>query len=474
MTAAASDGAIAVAHCVRPNLFDAYVDSRLILPLVLANLASPRLWSLADKLKVRVKDFPDDGHPHGLSPFLRAAAKQIDRDFEHLKPEDVAAMVGTFDLAQERARLGAETVDTAIASIIRSCRYRMERGTLKADALLRIIDTGQFPAYCYSNIDIIRAYRRVLNKRAHPPAGLTSCVDEAALFAALTMTMPADTIYDCVMLSSPTHVTAFGRDGHGRAYWFFGKNLILSKAEWDDRVHTHYAGDAQQAFDDLLPAADRILGIEGVFDFCSGVSEISPAIILSIKTGLKDFFGVLPKQLADAFTRPIHHAAPSEFAPIFRRFLPTKDHAAFAVFLKEAMASKNAAIGMVAASYRVLEGCNPRAYLYAARHAILRDIDLSSPDSILTKLRALPLRQSIFDDHNRIAMPDETLLFGGGSERDMALLFHIALERTGITATTLITASDAFVQADGMNWSMATLTEAAPPRDADILLRWAD
>lgn len=461
--------------CVRPNLFDAYCDSRLVLPLVLANLAAPRLWALAEKLKSRAKDFPDDGHPHGLSPFIRAAAKQIDRDFEHLKPEDVAAMIGTYDLAAERARLGAEIVDTAIDSIIRSCRYRMERGTLQASALLAIIESGQFPAYCYTNIDIIRAHRRLLKKRAHPPAGLTSCVDEAAMFAALAMTMPADVMYDCVMLSSPTHVTAFGRDGHGRSYWFFGKNLIFSKADWDERVQTRYSGDSQQAFDDLLPAADRILGIEGVFDFRTGISEITPDNFLSIKTGIQDFFGLLPKQLDIAFAQAISHAPPSAFAPIFRRFLPAKDHADFARFLKHGIGVESREIRMVAASYRALDGCDPRIYLGAARRSILRDLDLSSPDTILMHMRGFSSRQSIFEDDNRIAMPDETLIFGGGSARDMALLLHIALERsTGTQVTTSITETDAFVQAGDTTWSATTLSETKPPPASALRYRWAD
>lgn len=474
MPASVAHGDSTIAHCVRPTLFDAYCDSHLVLPLVLANLASPRLWALADKLKARTADFPDDGHPHSLSPFLRAAAKQIDRDFEHLKPEDVAAMIGTCDLAAERTRLGAESVDTAVDSIVRSVRYRIARGTLKAEALLRIIEAGQFPAYCYTNIDIIRAYRRLLKKRAHPPAGLTSCVDEAAMFAALAMTMPTGTIYDCFMLSSPTHVTAFGRDGDGRPYWFFGKNMMIAKAEWDERVATHYSGDVQQAFDDLLPGTDRILGIEGVFDFRTGTSEIAAENIESLRTGMIDFFGRLPQQLYAAFNQPIRYTTPSGFAPIFRRFLPARSHADFAAFLQDPSLAKNPELSRVAASFRALDGCDPSVFLQAARLSQLRSLDIASPTTIITQVQALPSRQSIFDDANRIAMPDETLLFGGGSTRDLALLFHVALERTGATVTTSITASDAFVQADGMTWSMTTLTEAAPPRGNDILLRWAD
>ena len=207
---------------------------------------------------------------------------------------------------------------------------------------------------------------------------------------------------------------------------------------------------------------------------CTGTSEIAAENIESLKTGMIDFFGRLPQQLYAAFNQPIRYTTPSGFAPIFRRFLPARSHADFAAFLQDPSLAKNPELSRVAASFRALDGCDPSVFLQAARLSQLRTLDIASPTTIITQVQALPSRQSIFDDANRIAMPDETLLFGGGSARDLALLFHVALERTGATVTTSITASDAFVQADGMTWSMTTLTEAAPPRGNDILLRWAD
>ena len=190
---------------------------------------------------------------------------------------------------------------------------------------------------------------------------------------------------------------------------------------------------------------------------------------------IQDFFGLLPKQLDIAFAQAISHAPPSAFAPIFRRFLPAKDHADFARFLKHGIGVESREIRMVAASYRALDGCDPRIYLGAARRSILRDLDLSSPDTILMHMRGFSSRQSIFEDDNRIAMPDETLIFGGGSARDMALLLHIALERsTGTQVTTSITETDAFVQAGDTTWSATTLSETKPPPASALRYRWAD
>lgn len=467
----AHDPGVLACH-VRPNIFDAIAGPELILPLVLANLASPRLWALSEKLRARVKDFPDDGNPHGLSPFLHAARKQIDRDFEHLRPETVSALLGDLDLAAEAKRLGGETVGDAVAAIERTVRYRINRGTLKADSLLDTIAAGRFPAYIYGNIDVIRAQRRLV-ERTRAPAGLTSCLDEAAMFAALAMTFPGGTMHDMVLLGAPSHYTAFGRDGAGRPFWFYGKNALFSKTEWDALVTQDYAGNVQQAFDDRLPDADRILSIEGLFDRRRGTSRITQGNLESIATAMAGFFGTLPEPLASAFEQKLTYLPPSGFAPIFRQFIAAGTHTSFEAFLRKHDATDDIETDLIAAAYRSLKGCDPRAFLIAARQARLRGLDLTSHATLLAQLRALPLRVSIFDDRERIAMPDETLMLGGGSDRDMALLLHVALERRGIKPVTLLTETESFVCTGASCIAAETLAETEPPAPNAVLYRWS-
>lgn len=429
---------------------------------------------MSEKLRARTKDFPDDGNPCGLSPFIRAAAKQIDRDFEHLRPEAVSELIGDLDLASAAARLGKGTVAAATGSISATVRHRVARGTLPSDALLGCIAEGRFPAYAYANIDVIRATRR-LGGRTRAPSGLTSCVDEAAMFGALAMTMPQGTVHEIFLLTSSSHTTAIGRDGQGRPFWFYGKNALFSKADWDSCVAGTHGGDIQQAFDDRMPNVNCLLGIEGAFDFTTRESAITPENWHAAAQLMKEFFGSLPSQLEAAFSQEPRFLPPSGFAPIFRRFIALEGRDSFEDFLRAHDRIDDIETDLVAASYRSLQGCDPRAFLIAARNSALRGVPQDSVDSILVHLRALPGRESIFGDRNRIAMPDETLLFGGGSDRDIALLLHVALERlTGLRCVTVMTDADSFVTCGERTWSARTLEPAIAPPEGAARFRFAD
>jgi hypothetical protein len=463
-----------IARAVKPNIFDGAADTELILPLVLANLASPRLWALAEKLKARLADFPDDGDPRGVSSFLRATAKQIDRDCKHVHAAEVSALFGDLNLAHEKRRLGANIVDAALRSIETSARFRLAQGNDRQVDLIEAIAAGHFPAFTYNNIDVIRAYRNLLQKKSAAPAGLTSCLDEVAMFAALGMTMPENVVYDMVILASPVHYTAFGRDGQGRAFWFHGKNRFYTKADWDKCVTEDYGGDPHAAFSDRLVIADRIMTIEGTFDFASGVCRITPDNLAVITRAMEDFFGAMPRDLASALTRPIHFAPPSTFAALYRRFLALETRDRFVEFLKAQALQPDIETDLVAASFRALEGCDPRVFLIAARESRLRGLDLTSIDTVLNQLRALPHRDSIFEDRERMAMPDETLLFGGGTDRDLGLLFHVALERMGhAQVTTLMTPDETYVIAHDLCFAMTNLLPTQVPHDDAVLYRIA-
>ncbi|HEY1300113.1 MAG TPA: hypothetical protein VGF07_06425 [Stellaceae bacterium] len=50
-------------------------------------------------------------------------------------------------------------------------------------------------------------------------------------------------------------------------------------------------------------------------------------------------------------------------------------------------------------------------------------------EDALRAVTAIAGNASVFDDPDRIAMPDETLRFGTGTDRDKDLLLHVRLER---------------------------------------------
>ena len=84
-------------------------------------------------------------------------------------------------------------------------------------------------------------------------------------------------------------------------------------------------------------------------------------------------------------------------------------------------------------AFRSLEVPHPEVYVRAA----LRDYHVKKlADGVAELSDALEIvarvagRESIFESRDRIAMPDETLYFGTGSDRDKALLLYTLLEHS--------------------------------------------
>ena len=93
---------------IAPNIFDAYLNPSLLLPLVLGNLLSPKLWALNAKLTKRLKNTPppsDDPAQTTAEPmaYIRAIQREIDRNFTHLQQNQLMeiCLLYTSDAADE-------------------------------------------------------------------------------------------------------------------------------------------------------------------------------------------------------------------------------------------------------------------------------------------------------------------------------------------------------------------------------------
>jgi hypothetical protein len=422
------------AQVVLPSIFDAYAQPDALPPLVLANLLSPQLWELAARVASRAAaDAPvvDDELP----PALRAAQREIDRRFEHLTPVRTAGVFGEIDLDAEGARLGADVVAGAIARIAEGFRWRLELGQIDAalvDAVSAMIAQRRFPAYHYATFDVIRASSHAAATRRRVPLGLTSCLDEAAIFSALVMTLPAGTVDSVVVLGAPDHYTVFGWNEAGVPWWFYGKNCLLSARDWRRLVAEQHGGDAQRAFDARFRLFDRIVTVDGTFDLASGRCEIPAVDLEAIVAAIDRCFGARPQQLAAALARPLAPQPPSPFAPLFLDLLALESLAAVRDHIDRLAGSAlDPVIALVLYAYRSLVVGDLAPYLAAARrsHACAKlGPGIGSLDEALALVRAIPGRTSMFGDRRRIAMPEETLRVQTGSDVDRALLLHVLLE----------------------------------------------
>ncbi len=415
---------------VAPNIFDAYADPNLLLYLVASNLLSPATWELSQKIQGRVAQEAETGQPSSRS-LIAEIQKLLDRNFQHLHVAQVVDLYGEIDLAEERSRLGDDEVDAALRLILGTFDARIRSGDIPPEALQPAIDRigeGHFPAYVYGNIDLVRANRRLTGKSHASVRGVTSCVDETAIFAALAMTMPRGAIAHIVALSSPSHTSAFGWSGDGEPWWFYGKNRLYFAEDWRRWVSQSHAGDTQQAFDRLHADMNRIISAAGTFDLETAETNLPDDQFNEIVAKMESFFGVRLRQVETALSRPWIRRPEDPLARYLRLLLGAPSLEDVHRMLGDA--TGEAPQGVLYA-FRSTATIDTQPYLAVARdqpNARRLAETLSTIEDALAVLASIDDTTSIFGSRSRIAMPDETLRFRSGTDRDKALLLHVLAE----------------------------------------------
>ena len=316
------------------TIFDAHANPDLLAALVLANVQSDRLWAIAARVE------PDAPLGQRLFEYQRV----LDKYFVHATPLQLAERDGLLDIDEITARLGPVCVDEVFDNLIATLQLRERIGTLSNAAdTIGMFERREMPAFSYAAIDELHARRVRSGKPANRPIGVTSCVDEAALFAALVMTGPVDEIDGIVLLASPSHSTVLVW-GDGDAWWFYGKNQLWSRDEYRLR-----APDARLGLEQHLGGLDTIVARDGFIQLRSQRSTLSPTRVRDIAEGCRAFFGC---EMFEATTLVQLPAQPNE--AVFVRCLDQSDAAG----VRSVIAADPVAEALVAqALIPAAEGC---------------------------------------------------------------------------------------------------------------------
>jgi hypothetical protein len=455
-------------RAVAPNLFDAAADPEVVFPLVFANLMSSRLWELGDRLSGSAD--PIRALCDGT---IRPIQQYVDHHFEHVTPDLVAEMNGVLDLDAEAERLGSAAVEHTLSILQSTFARRIERGAPQKDAFaLDLIRRRRFPSYIYATIDEAWASRRLLQRRKHKPLGLTCCLDEAAIFVALVLTLPGGSVDDFAIIAAPTHYSVLLWSGE-ETWWYYSEHELYSASGWARVVAEGHAGDAQAAFDDRLHDFDRIITASGTHAFAAGKTSIDRSRLAEIVHTIDAFFGVRLSQLDRARELSAQLAPPSNVARTTRDLSSASGAQEVRARLRRAALDAGDPVALRALyCFRTLDLPDLRVYLRAARRGARiadRSATIATIDDAVRSVAAIAGRESIFEDPDRIAMPDETARLGTGTARDKALLLHVLLERAlaiddpaRTCLETLFTDAGSFVRSDRFCIStsrMASVTE---------------
>ena len=467
---------------IAPNIFDAHQNSDLLLLLVLGNLLSSRLWSLSARISQKLQ-ITQQTAAAASAPLpepinvIRAIQREIDRSFTHLHQTDVNEIYGALNLTDEAIRLGQTSIEEEVKELKNF--FSSNSSTIPGQVAASMsagIEQDRFPAFYYANFDVIRAHRFLKGSRANAPMGLTSCLDETAIFAALAMTISPAIVKNVVALSCLTHYTAFGWNQTGESWWFYGKNKFFTQTEWQQIVDQEFQGDAQLAFNHKLRDFDRITSVAGTFNLKTGHTSIVADHIDELVDKLDQFFGCRLEQLHAGLQQPRTSTPEVAIAPILRELLGTQsiEHARARLLNSDEEPCKQ-----VLYSYRSLQINDLFPYLIVARNnpnCKNLGLTLKSLQDAIDIVKSLEGTTSIFEDRMRLAMPDETLRLRTGSDIDRALLLHVMVEHFLLATDnktptlSLITDSDSFVCSGDFCFSLNTVAIASPPTGRILMI----
>lgn len=409
-----------LSRAARPSLLDVAAMPELLFSLVLANLMSAKVWDFAARVRDRILHRTGAAGLSDPDVVMDGIHDYANRKLKHESPADVVRLRGVEELGEERRRLGDEEVDYPVSLIMAGEEYREALGdTSSHEVLTRMAESGRIPDYEYATLDLSEAYPRSAKGRGR--LGVMACADEAALTASLACLLGPVSLTDLVVLGSPFHYTLFVLYG-ASGYWFNGKREGFSASAWAE-VKQDPEG-LVRALRERLAIVDRTIAWRGTHFLRGNRSTMPEDDLARIYGVLWKFLGRRPAALRALDARPVVYEPTPAPPP-----LDTED-AAGEEAVREAVsalaeAHPRSVYALAPYTFRSLRVERPEAYIHAGlRGPRVREAagSISSVAEACSIAKAIPSRQPVLEDPERIALPDETLLVDHAGHRDRALL----------------------------------------------------
>ncbi len=158
-----------------------------------------------------------------------------------------------------------------------------------------------------------------------------------------------------------------------------------------------------------------------------------PPTLAGIVRQSDSFFGFRPAQFDRALQRPTNLVGASDVAQLVQDAASASGAEEVRTRVRRAALEEgNTAALRALYTYRMLDVPDLSVYLQAARDTSQFENllpQIKTVDDAMKAVTTIAGSESIFEDPNRIAMPDQTVRFATGTSRDKALLLHVLLER---------------------------------------------
>ena len=415
-------------QAAKPTLFSTTARPELIISILYSNLMSERLWQLGKQTAKQATPLLTEAERFKL---LTKIHKTIKYRFYHAKPIEVARIWGLHE--RERITDPADlTANDYAMQLLETCYNSPNETRTGVPLMLEFLEMGAFPEFCYPTVDLILAHHTLLQDLPSRPHGMTSCLDECILIAAVALVLRFCRLDEIVFIGSPFHYSLLlfpeGSDG----YWFNAKRELFDAASWRTALGEEHTPEViRDAFFSRMLGFDRLITANGCCIFPRNESNLSHADLESLCGKISRFLGVELKELLPATEETGTLSYTSCTSPVLPDIAGCESGAEFAERLLTLIKTNSDHIlSSSLYTFRRLDVPEPQTYVSAALSGYrvwLRSAEVTSMEDALALVRAIPGRDSVFGPSDRLALPDEVLIFNTGNDIERILLLYTLL-----------------------------------------------
>jgi len=438
-----------------------FYPNELIPAFLLANLMSPALWAWRSEKSA----YNNEGSL--LSP--KSRLNQIQRFFHRYTFTNIPHQPGgdpwgLLNFAEEEKRFGPDFVQKIRAEYDATFRQLLAENS--DSQFGQIINQpyyreGFFPRLKNETLEVMNAFAPV-NLEGKKSG---KCIGLGMLWAAALAVWGRFPLDRIIITGNRAHMFVFldVEDGH-----------LLNNTKWFSSTRINNQSELSEFVRVVASSPETTFFYNPVVGMChciNRISQIPRPHITNIYANIGNF---VSNPLRHPDPEHIQFVEPTHEIPDPLEYDSAENYQA--VIVELARQYPDSIYGYALYAFRWLDVPHPQVYVRAA----LRDYhvtklaegieELSDALSIVASIKG---PDSIFESRNRIAMPDETLYFKTGSDRDKALLLYILLHYSTIGDTeSVIGLSDesSFVSYQGKWIDLRTLSiSSAEPLALKVL-----
>lgn len=394
--------------------------STLIPSYFLANLMSPSLWEWRKQRNA----FAPDGTLLSSKRRLKELERHFHRyTFTYLPDKPGGDPWGLLYFLEEEKRLGEDYI-----KIVRK-RYHETLSKLLTDnpasQFGQIINQpyykkGYFPRLRNEIIEVMDAYSLILPEKK----GSGKCAALALLWASALNVWGRFPLEKIIIIGNQAHLFVFLDEENGH---------LFNNTKWFSKTRIHNSSALSEFVKMVATNTDTIFFFipgQGICQCSKREITVPPQKIKEVYIKTKDFLSI-----------PLKHPNPdelqfigaSEVIPDTLEFSSVEEYQSTIFSLAKKF--PGSIFDFACYAFRKIDVPLPQAYVYAALrdyHAKKLAQNIKELKDAFNILENISGRDSILKSRDRIALPDECIIFKTASDRDRALLLYTLLEHSPI------------------------------------------